>query len=927
MPFVPPDTRPKQQFSQFIETLTCYDAAHGADVRTFCWQAFHDTEERIRREIFVTLDGSKHSREEFNAQHFQMRELNRDGFCISVAINELGKDGDFTGRRRKANVSRLRAQVVDIDTFVSKDAIDACIDRLKPTMVVLTSEENITPSGEAEKDEQVGYKAHFYFLYSDEFPGDLPQQLHRYELIQLILACVTEETIANETGETSQCDSGIGIEKALRAPGFKHQKNDPASDVRLYYTEEKNVISNLDRFFRLREITEKHVTTAKERKEKERLARKKAREIIDRARLAKSEGLTGDDLSELIWTSNLESFEGTSKGNRQLAMKHFVTGLVLVQGLGLHAALGLAQAANEKNDPPLPDREVENLVEYFVAVKAKSLVGRAQERFIDGERPLSSFEHFQENKVDPRAESERMKEIAAERERDGVPDYDYSDPVDFSDVLSDMSILARLAQVAEGRIIGNKRYGVLVYKDETGCFIEDEGHVGHMIDEIVARMPLEEAVQDQFMGIKKDKDGSEEFYTNHKALRQWLQSNRAVTKCRPRIAHIKEHRKFIVPHEALDTHPTLINCPTGVIDLVSGELLPHDQRYFMTRSLRYGYEQGSFEPLIQGDTMEKWVNEPNGGTGNLWTNFVYEIMGGDLELCGFLQRAFGYALKGSLEAQVLFFFFGKGDNGKSLCLETILAAMGSYGSSLDNSVFLEKRFGNSENARLSELAAMRGTRFALSNEIEEGDRLHESAVKDITTGAKITAKFSHKDTIRYSPQFTSFLQGNNRPQIKGRDEGIWRRILEVPFRVSFTNRKDPFLSNKLLECGPQIISWMVAGAVQYHQIGLAAPEAVKSANRQFRDEMHPEEIFFRECLRETTDDERLNLTAHEIHRCFKRWWTDTGQPGPTTSFGTFSRLLARFPMCRTLERRGYKVKFTSMGQEFYSKGASSSLFQ
>lgn len=906
----------RQQFLTYVETLTNNDRAHGEGIRTFCWQGFHDTEDKVRKERFVTVKGDASDREVLGEEIRQMEGANVEGFCISVAVQEMGVEGDFSGRRRKANVSRIRAQVVDVDKFLEGLTIDKIIEVTKPTMVVLSSRKGSLPF--------CRYKAHFYFCYGDNDGfSTFEEQIKRYELFQLVLAERVEEVA--EVKDRGYTDAGIGIEKALRAPGFKHQKNpESVFTTELYWNDPDATIDDLDQFFKERGITEHHVELARARKEKEREARKKARAIIDHARAAKASGMTGDDLNELIWESNLDSYEGVSEGSRQLAMKHFITGLILVQGLGFHAALALAVEANAKNVPPLEEGEVENLVEYFVNVKAQQLVGEAQDRFIEGVRPPSVAEQFEKHKVAP--DSEVLREI---EEKEGIPVYDYSDPTDFVDVLSDLSILARLHQKAAGRVIGNKRFGVMVYKDEVGHFCEDEGHVGDMIDEIVAKMPLEQVVQDQFICTRVDKETKEEeFYVNQKQLRKWIEANRAVTKCKPRIAHIPNCRKFIVGQDVLDTHPTLINSPSGVVDLVTGELLPHSPSFLMTRSLRFGYTEGSFEKYLELDTDDAWLSPENGGHGNIWTNFIYEIMGGDLELCGFLQRALGYSMKGSLEAQVLFFFYGQGDNGKSLCLETVLDVMGSYGAALDNMVFLEKKFASSDNARLSDLASMRGARFALSNEIEEGDRLLESAIKDITTGAKITGKFSHKDTIKFAPQFTSFLQGNNRPRVKGNDRGIWRRILEVPFKVSFENRKDPFLKGKLLAVGNEIVSWMVAGAVEYHRIGLTPPEAVLTANQEYRDEMHPEELFYRECLRPCEAGEDFMLTTLEIHKCLKIWWTETNQAGVAPNASTIGRFLSgRTVLVRTNKVRGYRLKFTPTGQEFFSRTRTSVLFQ
>ena len=56
----------------------------------------------------------------------------------------------------------------------------------------------------------------------------------------------------------------------------------------------------------------------------------------------------------------------------------------------------------------------------------------------------------------------------------------------------------------------------------------------------------------------------------------------------------------------------------------------------------------------------------------------------------YLQRAVGYSLIGDTRAQVLFFLYGLGNNGKSTFIATIRKVMAGYGATAPVDMFLAK---------------------------------------------------------------------------------------------------------------------------------------------------------------------------------------------------------------------------------------------
>ena len=54
-----------------------------------------------------------------------------------------------------------------------------------------------------------------------------------------------------------------------------------------------------------------------------------------------------------------------------------------------------------------------------------------------------------------------------------------------------------------------------------------------------------------------------------------------------------------------------------------------------------------------------------------WERFLHQVYQCDEELIGFVQRAVGYSLTGSVTEQVLFLCYGTGSNGKSVFLNML----------------------------------------------------------------------------------------------------------------------------------------------------------------------------------------------------------------------------------------------------------------
>jgi putative DNA primase/helicase len=70
--------------------------------------------------------------------------------------------------------------------------------------------------------------------------------------------------------------------------------------------------------------------------------------------------------------------------------------------------------------------------------------------------------------------------------------------------------------------------------------------------------------------------------------------------------------------------------------------------------------------------------------------------------------------------------------------------------------------------------------------VEEGRRLSEGLVKQLTGGDTVRARFMRRDHFSITPTWLILYAVNHKPVVRGTDHAIWRRLLLVPFTVTIS---------------------------------------------------------------------------------------------------------------------------------------------
>lgn len=324
----------------------------------------------------------------------------------------------------------------------------------------------------------------------------------------------------------------------------------------------------------------------------------------------------------------------------------------------------------------------------------------------------------------------------------------------------------------------------------------------------------------------------------------------------------------------MDKPQNAFNAKNCVINLQKGTVSEH-QRGFMLSQLG-------------GVSYDNTAKCPK------WLTFLEDITDGDKELQLFLQRMVGYSLTGSTKEQCVFFLYGNGSNGKSTFVDVMSELMGEYASSCQPETVMMR---DKNSAARTDIARLRGCRMVSTYEPNEGSKLDEGIVKQLTGGDKVVARFLYGKEFEFKPEFKILMATNYKPSIKGTDNGIWRRVKLIPFTVSISeDKKDKDLPVKLRNELPGILNWALEGSVGWYKEGLPPCKVIDAAVKEYRHEMDKFEQFADDCLHPV---EGGSIQSSVLYKCYVAWCTDQGDRYPTSAAKFSGEMKKRFTLRKT----------------------------
>jgi putative DNA primase/helicase len=309
-----------------------------------------------------------------------------------------------------------------------------------------------------------------------------------------------------------------------------------------------------------------------------------------------------------------------------------------------------------------------------------------------------------------------------------------------------------------------------------------------------------------------------------KALGNWAMKSLDARRLKAMVELARSEPGIPVVPDDLDRNGWLLNLRNGTLDLKAATLRPHRQADNITRVCRVQYDSAATCPTWQR-CLDRWQH-------------------GNVEMIGYLQRAVGYSLTADVGEQCLFFLHGDGANGKSVFLGTILALLGDYAIQAIAELLMMKH----SETHPTERADLHGRRFVATIETEDGRRMAEALMKQLTGGDRIRARRMRQDFWEFTPTHKIWLAANHKPSIRGTDYATWRRVKVIPFAVTIPpEERDPHLPAKLQAERAGILAWAVRGCLEWQRRGLDEPAEVRAATEAYRQEQDVVSAWIAEC--------------------------------------------------------------------------------
>ena len=339
---------------------------------------------------------------------------------------------------------------------------------------------------------------------------------------------------------------------------------------------------------------------------------------------------------------------------------------------------------------------------------------------------------------------------------------------------------------------------------------------------------------------------------------------------------------------------------------VSVSDLDKDEKLLNTPYATYNLEKGiaGEQPHNPEDLITKITNvSPSDEGKDLWDQCLELFFSGDKELIDYVQMVVGMAAVGKVYQEHLIIAYGSGANGKSTFWNTISRVLGTYSGKLSAETLT---VGCKRNVK-PEMAELKGKRLIIASEMEEGMRLNTAVVKQLCSTDEIFAEKKYKAPFAFVPSHTLVLYTNHLPKVGANDDGIWRRLIVIPFNAKIVGDSDikNYADYLYEKAGGYILKWVIEGAQKAidAEFKTKLPKCVQDAINAYREENDWLGHFISECCEV---DEYFTEKSGELYQKYREYAIQNGD---------FTRPNGDFNAA--LENAGFSKRKTKKGAFFY----------
>ena len=304
--------------------------------------------------------------------------------------------------------------------------------------------------------------------------------------------------------------------------------------------------------------------------------------------------------------------------------------------------------------------------------------------------------------------------------------------------------------------------------------------------------------------------------------------------------------------------PSAWNLQNGVVDLRTGDLIPH---HHTQRHTTVG--AADYHPAAHSDLWEECL-----------TNWFP-----DVNLRWYVHVLCGYLVTGYTNLEIFCWFHGLPRSGKGTFLGAIRSVMGNLSSEIETRDLLQSE------QKPWALLGVHDKRLVLADETSEGRRaiLNQNLLKKLTGGGLQTFETKGKQPIAVESSARFCVMSNSLPSTAGADPAFWAsRLVLIPFgSESHIGKEDVLLKQRLAEPEHRraIVAWLVRGAYHYFRLGQrlppvpAAVTAAIAAARVYSDQLG---AWIDDCVLISKDGD-ITCYLSSLYESYNDWCRTNGE--------------------------------------------------
>ena len=308
--------------------------------------------------------------------------------------------------------------------------------------------------------------------------------------------------------------------------------------------------------------------------------------------------------------------------------------------------------------------------------------------------------------------------------------------------------------------------------------------------------------------------------------------------------------------------PNVLNVQNGIVDLKTGELLPHAKESGCTKIARVDYLSGATHPDWDAALTALPKEE---------ANWFQVIMG---------QASTGHPPQ---EDKIFFMQGPAASNGKSTIIIGTTETLGDYVVHASDKAVISNPWNHP-----TEKMQFRGARIVFIEELPEGQKISGKGLKDLT-GRKMTARLIAMDNVTWTTTHTLLITTNHAIFFDSSGHSIERRIQIIPFEKKYRENPDLEAGELPIDKGLRsrieqgetgqheaVLAWIVEGAKRWYQNDKKIPQPpkkIRDDNKTWRAERDMVARFFSECISFDSDS---HVTFPDLVASFNEYLKSRG---------------------------------------------------